>query len=56
MIPHMATLFEYVFWVAFGGCLMALFAYDIMHSIVDLLLYGTRWLKLIYNKSGGADD
>lgn len=56
MTQNMITLFEYVFWVAFGGSLMALFAYDIMHTIIDLLLYGTRWLKLIYNKPGVQDD
>lgn len=48
------TLIHGLFWATFGGCILALFAYDFFHFLVDLLpdflqvvfrLIVSRWSK-----------
>ncbi len=37
MTPADIALLQGVFWIAFGGCLLALFAYDFFHFLLDML-------------------
>lgn len=57
MNQQMVYLLENAFWYSFGGCFLALIAYDAF----DLLLNGLSLLvtfigNRIYNKSGGSND
>lgn len=57
MNHQMVFLLENAFWYSFGGCFLALIAYDAF----DLLLNGLSLLvtfigNRIYNKSGGSND
>ena len=37
MTPADITLLQGVFWIAFCACLLALFAYDFFHFLLDML-------------------
>jgi len=37
MTPSELALAQGFFWYAFGGCLLALIAYDFFHLLIDLL-------------------
>lgn len=37
MTPAQLAILHGFFWLSFGGCLLALFAYDIIHYLFELL-------------------
>ena len=56
MNQQMVYLLENAFWYSFGGCFLALFAYDAFHGLIDALSLLVTFLgNRIYNKSGGSD-
>ena len=56
MTPADIALLQGVFWVAFGGCLLALFAYDFFHFLLDMLPDILRvsfvWLLGLFSRGG----
>ena len=55
MTPADIALLQGVFWIAFGGCLLALFAYDFFHFFLldmlpDLLRVSFLWLLTKWGK------
>ena len=56
MTPADIALLQGVFWIAFGGCLLALFAYDFIYMLVDflpdLLRLSFFWLLGLFTKWG----
>lgn len=57
MNNQMVYLLENAFWYSFGGCFLALFAYDAFHGLIDALSLLVTFIgNRIYNKSGGSHD
>ena len=57
MNQQMIYLLENAFWYSFGGCFLALFAYDAFHGLIDALSLLVTFIgNRIYNKSGGSND
>ena len=56
MTPADIALLQGVFWIAFGGCLLALFAYDFIYMLVDflpdLLRVSFVWLLGLFSRGG----
>ena len=56
MTPSDIALLQGLFWVVFGGCLLALFAYDFFHFLLDMLPDMLRvsffWLLGLFTKRG----
>ncbi|MDR7927646.1 hypothetical protein RIE95_11730 [Acidithiobacillus thiooxidans] len=53
----MVYLLENAFWYSFGGCFLALFAYDAFHGLIDALSLLVTFIgNRLYNKSGGSHD
>ncbi|WP_155270568.1 hypothetical protein [Acidithiobacillus thiooxidans] len=56
MTRNLIYLLENAFWYSFGGCFLALFAYDAFHGLIDALSLLVTFIgNRIYNKSGGSD-
>lgn len=57
MSQNITYLLENAFWFSFGGCFLALFAYDAFTALLDYSIQLFTFLgQRFYNKSGGHND
>lgn len=57
MSQNITYLLENAFWFSFGGCFLALFAYDAFTALLDYAVLLFTFLgQRFYNKSGGHND